>query len=239
MRVLIGAESSGRVRDAFRRRGHDAKSCDLLPDEQGSPHHMQCDILSVLDDGWDLLVVHLPCTYFCNSAVWAFTRTPPNPSPGVKYGAARVAAFEEAVQLWLRVRDCGIPRIAMENPVAHGRALAAIGRPTQSIQPYQFGDDASKRTCLWLKGLPPLVVPHEERWVAPRIVGGKPRWGNQTDGGYNALLPSPTRWRDRSRTYLGIAEAMAEQWGGSDVEPSQADLPATDYVVLSPLDPRD
>lgn len=211
---MIGCETSGVVRREFETRGHYAVSCDILPADDGETlRHVQGDIVSILNDRWDLLIVHLPCTYFCNSAVWAFTRTPPNPSPNVKYGEARLRAFEDAVDLWLEVRSAPIPMIAMENPVAHGLALAAIGRPTQTVQPYQFGDDASKRTCLWLKGLPKLKTPHEEKWIAPRIVDGKKRWGNQTNSGQNKLTPSADRWKHRAKTYRGIAAAMAEQWG--------------------------
>lgn len=210
MRVLIGAEFSGVVRRAFRARGHDAMSCDLLPATDGSPDHYQGDVREVLDHGWDLGIFHLPCTYFCNSSVWAFTRLPPNPSPGVKYGAERWAALDEAIALWLTVWQSAIPKIAMENPVAHGFATKEIGKPTQTIQPYQFGEDASKRTCLWLKNLQSLTP---TGLIAPRRVNGKPRWGNQTDGGQNKLTPSVDRWALRSITYEGIAAAMAAQWG--------------------------
>ncbi len=212
--VLIGAETSGRVREAFRALGHDAYSTDLLPADDNSPYHVQGDILDILGPRWDLLVVHLPCTYLCNSGVWAYHKTPPNPSPGVKYGPARWDALDQALSLWERVRDCGIPKIAMENPVPHKYAAQRIGRPMQTIQPYQFGDDASKRTGLWLYNLPQLVLPPKEAWVAPRLVAGKPRWGNQTDGGQNKLPPSADRWKLRSTTYPGIANAFAAQWGG-------------------------
>lgn len=216
MRVLVGAETSGIVREAFRAAGHDAYSCDVSPADTSTAFHIQDDLRIVLAGHrprWDLLIVHLPCTYFCNSGVWAFTKTPPNPSAGVKYGRARFSALAEAGELWRRVADCSIPRIAMENPIPHHYAREFTGPYDQTIQPYQFGDNASKRTCLWLKNLAPLVVPHESEWIAPRIVDGRPRWGNQTDSGQNKLTPSADRWKLRARTYPGIARAMAEQWG--------------------------
>lgn len=198
---------------------------------------------------WDLAIFHPTCTYLCNSGVSRLHRTPPNPSPGVLYGEARWQAMREAAGLFADLLTCGIPRIAVENPVMHGHArravelllglqLAHLARPAQTIQPYQFGDDASKRTGLWLRGLPPLEIPHEERWIAPRMVcvtcgfvqtpgwaGAackcadgrelyRPRWANQTDSGQNRLTPGEHRARDRSVTYPGIARAMAEQWGG-------------------------
>jgi hypothetical protein len=215
MRVLIGAESSGVVRRAFRERGHDAWSNDLRPAEDDEKWHLVCDVREAIanppmGEPWDLLIVHLPCTYLCNSGVWAFSKTPPNPSPGVKYGRERWVALRQACDLWLEVANAPVPMIAMENPIPHGYAVARIGPYTQTIQPYEFGDDASKRTCLWLKGLPRL---EPTRYVPPRIVNGRPRWGNQTDSGQNKLPPSADRWIERSRTYPGIAAAMAEQWG--------------------------
>lgn len=238
MRVLVACERSGRVREAFRALGHDAWSCDLEPAEDDSRFHHQGDVLALLYEEpgygpWDLVIAHPPCTYLCNSGVWAFTRTPPNPSPGTLYGFARRKAMLEAARFVSFLWTAPVPAVVIENPIMHGRATAAISyvckppggkvtdhghrwpeRPTLTIQPYQFGDDASKRTALWIRGVAPLVVPHEERWVAPRIVDGKPRWGNQTDSGQNRLGPSEVRAMERARTYPGIARAMAEQWGG-------------------------
>lgn len=226
MRVLIGCEESGVIREAFRARGHNAYSCDVAPARDGSPYHLQMDLNMVLfypqrvlggmprwmlDREWDLLIAHPPCTYLCNASVWAFSRTPPNPSPGVLYGAARHAALHTASQFFVSLMTCSIPKVALENPVMHG--YTGIGPATQYVQPYQFGDDASKKTGLWLKGLPKLVLPSTDQWVAPRMVDGRPRWGNQTDSGQNKLTPSATRARDRAQTYPGIARAMAEQWG--------------------------
>ncbi len=214
MRVLIACEFSGVVRRAFRERGHDAWSCDLLPAADHSTafaQHMVGDVRDVLADGWDLMIAHPPCTYLCNSAVWALHKTPPNPTAGVLYGDARREAMEDAARLFRNLLDAPIPRIAIENPIMHRYARAIIpAKYRQIIHPHQFGNDASKATCLWLKGLPPL---RPTRNVPPRMVNGKPRWGNQTDSGQNKLTPSDDRWAKRAETYPGIAAAMAEQWG--------------------------
>lgn len=158
---------------------------------------------------WDLLIAHPPCTYLTGSAEWAYTDGPYHQrvKPGTLTGAARRAAREEAAAFALALWQAPIRHIALENPVGH---LATAIRPAdQSIQPYEFGHDASKRTCLWLKNLPALVG---TATVAPRMVDGKPRWGNQTDSGQNRLSPSEGRASERSLTYQGIADAMADQW---------------------------
>ena len=197
MKVLIACEYSGNVRDAFRRLGHDAWSCDLLPSETNGPHY-QCDVREILDKGWDLMVAHPPCTYLCSSGLHWNKRRP-----------ERAKLTEEALEFVQFLMDVPIPKIAIENPI--GCISTRIKRPSQTIQPWQFGDDASKSTCLWLKNLP-LLTP--TKLVEPRIVNGKKRWANQTDSGQNKLAPSETRWKERSVTYAGIAEAMANQWGG-------------------------
>lgn len=197
MKVLIACEYSGNVRDAFRRLGHDAWSCDLLPSETNGPHY-QCDVREILDKGWDLMVAHPPCTYLCSSGLHWNKRRP-----------ERAKLTEEALEFVRFLMDVPIPKIAIENPI--GCISTRIKRPSQTIQPWQFGDNASKSTCLWLKNLP-LLMP--TKLVEPRIVNGKKRWANQTDSGQNKLTPSETRWKERSVTYAGIAEAMANQWGG-------------------------
>lgn len=196
MRVLIACESSGVVRDAFRERGHFAMSCDLLSSERPGPHH-QGDVRELLNQEWDLLIAHPPCTYLSVSGMHWTTR-----------GLRDPKLTEDALNLVRLFMDAPIKRIAIENPVSV--ISSRIRKPDQIIQPYQFGHDASKKTCLWLKGLP-LLKPTQ--MVEPRIVGGKPRWGNQTDSGQNKLPPSKDRWKLRSKTYEGIAKAMAEQWG--------------------------
>lgn len=195
MRVLIACEHSGAVRDAFVRAGHYALSCDLLPSEQPGEHY-QGDIMDILDDGWDLMIAHPPCTYLCSSGIHWNKRRP-----------ERAIQTEDALSFVKLLLDAPIPKIALENPI--GIISSRIRKPDQIIQPYQFGHDASKATCLWLKNLPKLKP---TQFVEPRYIDGKPRWGNQTDSGQNKLPPSKDRWKIRSETYAGIAEAMARQW---------------------------
>ena len=197
MRVLIACEFSGIVRRAFSARGHDAWSCDLLPAEDGSNRHITGDARDILNDGWDLLMVaHPPCTRLCNSGVRWLSVPPPGRTAEamqdeLRSGAALFSAF------W----NAPIERIAIENPVMHKHAKALIenySKPAQSIQPWQFGHGETKRTCLWLKGLPPLT--------ATNIVEGR-------EARVHRMPPSPNRWRERSRFFTGIADAMASQWG--------------------------
>lgn len=197
MKVLVACEYSARVRDAFRKRGHDAWSCDFLPTEGDPKYHYQCDMFEVINEGWDLMIAHPPCTYLTVSGLHWNKRDP-----------ERAALTSMALSFVQRILDAPVPKIALENPV--GCISTAIRKPDQIIQPYEYGEDASKRTCLWLKGLPPLVP---TLYVEPRWIDGKPRWANQTDKGQNKLGPSEDRWKLRSTTYAGIAEAFAEQWG--------------------------
>lgn len=196
MRVLVACEYSGTVRDAFLAAGHDALSCDLLPTDVEGPHY-QGDVRDIINDGWDLMVAHPPCTYLCSSGLHWNKRVP-----------GRAEQTEEALVFVQFLLDAPIPRIALENPI--GCIGTRIRKADQTIQPWQFGHDASKATCLWLKNLP-LLVP--TTIVEPRIVDGKKRWANQTDSGQNRLPPSADRWKIRSETYTGIAEAMTAQWG--------------------------
>lgn len=195
MRVLVACESSARVREAFAAKGHYAMSCDLLPTEIPGPHY-QGDVRDVLDDSWDLLIAHPPCTYLCVSGIHWNARRP-----------ERRALTESALEFARLFFEAPIPLKCIENPTSI--ISTRIRRPDQIIQPHQFGHDASKATCLWLEGLP-LLKPTKH--VPPRIVGGKPRWANQTDGGQNKLPPSKDRWKLRAETYAGVANAMAAQW---------------------------
>lgn len=196
MRVLIACEHSGAVRDAFSRAGHYALSCDLLPSEQPGEHY-QGDIMDIVDDGWDLMIAHPPCTYLCSSGIHWNKRRP-----------ERAIQTENALAFVKLLLDAPIPKIALENPI--GIISSRIRKPDQIIQPYQFGHDASKATCLWLKNLPKLTA---TQFIEPRMINGKSRWANQTDSGQNKLPPSKDRWKIRSETYAGIADAMARQWG--------------------------
>ena len=196
MRVLVACEYSGRVRDAFIANGHDAMSCDLLPTDSPGPHY-QGDVMDIIADGWDLMVAHPPCTYLSVSGMHWTTR-----------GLRDPQLTEDALAFVRLLMAAPIGKIAIENPISI--ISSRIRKPDQIITPYQFGHDASKKTCLWLKNLPPL---RPTSFVEPRIVNGKPRWGNQTDSGQNKLAPSADRWKVRSETYEGIAKAMADQWG--------------------------
>jgi hypothetical protein len=209
--VLVGCEFSGTVREAFRAKGHDVWSCDLLPAEDGSAFHVQGDVMAAIASRqWDMLICHPPCTFLTVSAAWAFKDGPYHQKikEGTLVGAARREARDKAIAFARALLECGIPKIAMENPI--GALSRAIRKPDCIIHPHQFGADASKATCLWLKGLP-LLKPTQN--IPPRFVDGKPRWSNQTDSGQNRLSPSIDRWAKRSVTFPGIAAAMAEQWG--------------------------
>lgn len=197
--MLIGCESSGVVREAFRALGHEAWSCDIEPAEDGSEWHFMEDVETILaiTKPWDLAIFHPPCTYLTSAGMhWT------------KRGLRDPQLTEDALSFVLRLANAKVPRIAIENPI--GVLSTRWRKPDQIIQPYQFGHDASKSTCLWLKGLPEL---QHTQYVEPRLVDGKKRWANQTDSGQNRLGPSPTRWKERSRTYDGIAAAIAAQWG--------------------------
>jgi hypothetical protein len=203
MRVLIACEYSGVVRDAFLDRGHYAVSCDLLDCESlSSGDHYKGDVRNILDNDWDLMIAHPPCTYLCSSGLHWNKRV-----------AGRQALTDEALDFIRLLLNAPIERIALENPV--GCISTQIRKPNQIIQPYMFGDDASKQTCLWLKNLP-LLVPTDR--IAGRMVttpSGKvvERWSNQCDNyGQDKTPPSADRWKIRSTTYAGIAKAMADQW---------------------------
>jgi hypothetical protein len=202
MKVLVSCEYSGRVRDAFLAQGHEAMSCDLLPTDSPGPHY-QGDVFDIINEGWDLMIAHPPCTYLSVSGMHWTTR-----------GLRDPKLTEDALDFVKRLMDAPIERIALENPISV--ISSRIRKPDQIISPYQFGHDASKKTCLWLKNLPPLKP---TQMVEPRIVitpSGKEakRWGNQCDNyGQDKLPPSADRWKLRSATYQGIADAMADQWG--------------------------
>jgi len=216
VRVLIGCETSGAARDAFIARGHDAVSVDLLPTVAPGPH-WQGDIFDFLerDDAFDLALFHPTCTLLTVAAAWCMYHPDDKAlpvgerRPHPKWPNRRAEQLEQVAfvqRLW--DRSANIARVAFENPVG---ALSTLWKPiSQSIQPYDFGDDASKRTCLWLRGLP-LLQPTKR--VPGRIVNGKERWANQTDSGQNKLSPGVDRWKARSVTYPGVAAAMADQWG--------------------------
>lgn len=276
MRVLIACEYSGRVRDAFAAKGHDAWSCDLLDSDNGGKH-IKGSVLNILDgwipvkfagdclecdmcgepvcgdcgvhysdcdhpgpsqddayeyeiiEGrlfarpldnphWDLMIAHPPCTYLTCSAEWAYKdrdQIKKNLSPDKLYGAKRREAREDAIKFFMSLADAPIEKIAIENPV--GVISSRWRKPDCTIQPYEFGEDASKKTCLWLKNLQPLkpTVRFCGRVVEWPRGSGKyvERFSNQIDSGQSNLAPSSDRWKIRSYTYQGWADAMANQWG--------------------------
>jgi site-specific DNA-cytosine methylase len=183
--VLVACEFSGVVRRAFRERGHNAWSCDLLPAEDGSPYHYHGDILEALDTsvaGWDLMIAHPPCTHLAVS--------------GARWFKEKQAEQKQALEFVSALMSASIPRICVENPISI--ISSRIRKPDQIIQPWQFGHGEVKATCLWLKGLPKLEPTDIVEGRTARV------W---------RLPPSPDRWKERSRTYVGIANAMADQWG--------------------------
>ncbi|WP_024586040.1 hypothetical protein [Aliihoeflea sp. 2WW] len=197
LRVLVACEFSGIVRCAFASRGHDAWSCDLLPAEDRSNKHITGDVRDILDDGWDLLVVaHPPCTRLCNSGVRWLSAPPAGKTLDQMW-----RELDEGAALFSDLWNAPIERIAVENPVMHRHAKERIRNyqePAQSVQPWQFGHGEVKRTCLWLKNLPALVPTNIVEGRTPRV---------------HHMSPGPNRWKERSRFFPGIAEAMADQWG--------------------------
>ena len=181
MRVLVACEFSGAVREAFRARGHDAWSCDLLPTEVPG-QHIVGDVLEVLGDGWDLMVAHPPCTHLAVS--------------GARWWKDKQQEQADALEFVRALMAAPIDRIALENPIS--KISSAIRKPDQIVQPWQFGHGETKATCLWLKGLPKLRPTDVVEGREPKV---------------HHMAPGPNRWRERSRTYAGIAKAMAQQWG--------------------------
>ena len=191
MKILAGCEYSGRVRNAFRALGHDAWSCDLLPSEDNSPFHIQGDVLEVIKDGWDLALFFPPCTHLAVS--------------GARHFAEKIAdgRQQEALEFVRLLLAAPIPMIALENPISI--ISSKIRKPDQIIQPFMFGHPERKSTCLWLKGLP-LLKPtnnvYDEMMLLPKRERER----------VHHMAPSPDRWKERSRTYQGIANAFADQW---------------------------
>jgi hypothetical protein len=204
MNILVACEYSGRVRDAMIARGHDAISCDFHPTEAPGPHY-QGDVLDILDEPWDGLIAFPDCTHHVVSGNPWFHHIPKTPKPGVMYGPNRYAARERDRQFVLRLWNSNIPRIAIENPI--GTLHEVLGKPTQIIQPWQFGHKEMKATCLWIKGWGPLV-PTDIVGPPPKDPKERKKWAV-----VHNMPPGPERWKARSRTYSGVSDAMGDQWG--------------------------
>jgi len=194
MDVLVACETSGAVRNAFRDRGHDAWSCDLLPSDDLSDYHIQGDALEVIPSrAWDLMIAHPPCTYLCNSGVgW------------LRKEAGRPTKMRHASKFFYALWNASIPRVVCENPIPH--RYGRLPRYTQIIQPYQFGHPERKATCLWVRGVEPLQGTKDVKREMEKL----PKHLSQR---LHYASPSPDRWKIRSKTYTGIAQAMATQWG--------------------------
>ena len=195
MRVLVACEYSGTVRDAFIAKGHDAMSCDLLPTDSPGPHY-QGDVFDIINDGWDLMIAHPPCTYLTNSGVCHLHKD-----------ESRWALLDEGAAFFKRLLDAPIAKKAIENPIMHKYAKERIGgvKQSQVIQPYMFGHMEQKATCLWLTNLPLLKPTNDVKEAMMKL----PK--NERER-LHYLPPSKDRWKIRSKTYDGIAAAMAEQW---------------------------
>lgn len=195
MKVLVACEYSGKVRAAFRKLGHDAWSCDLLPADDNSPYHIQDDVLKHLDEGWDLMIAHPPCTYLTNAGVTWLHKQP-----------ERWEKMRQGAEFFKKLLEADIPMIAVENPIMHKYAVEIIGRrQDQVLQPWMFGHKERKATCLWLKNLPKLKPTNDvkgEMLTLPKNVQQRLHY----------LPPSKDRWKIRSETYQGIAEAIAIQY---------------------------
>ena len=196
MKILVACEYSGRVRDAFIKKGHEAMSCDLLETDASGPHYTG-DVLDILGQGWDMLIAHPPCTYLANSGVhW------------LHKDEARWGLLDEGAAFFKVLLEANVDKVAIENPIMHKYAKERIGgvRQTQVIQPWMFGHTEQKATCLWLKNLPPL---EQTKNVKDEMMKLDPKERQRL----HYLPPSKDRWKLRSTTYQGIADAMAEQWG--------------------------
>ena len=196
MKILIACEYSGRVRQAFEKMGHDVLSCDFEPAEDGAANHYQGDIRDVLHEGWDMMIAHPPCTYLTNSGVSWLHKDP-----------ERWAKLDDGAAFFKMLMDAPISKKAIENPIMHKYAKERIGgiKQSQVIQPWMFGHLEQKATCLWLQVLP-LLEPTSNVKAEMMLLPKRERER------LHYLPPSPTRWKERSRTYLGIADAMASQW---------------------------
>ena len=194
MKVLVACEFSGIVRDAFIKRGHNALSCDLIPTETDGPH-IRGNVLEILDleDKWDLMIAHPPCTYLTNAANrWLYEDS------SVCTATERIALRDEAIDFFLKLKNAPIEKIAIENPEPHPYVISKVGKYQDKIQPWMFGDPETKGICLWLKNLPPLMSTITETTRDDKVF---------------RMPPGPERAKLRSKFFPHVAEAMADQWG--------------------------
>lgn len=207
MRILIGCEESGTVRRAFRERGHDSWSCDLLPARDGDPHHFQCNVLALLDEEWDMAIFHPPCKFLALCQAW---RRKPSREDALKHGLDfdnttwRLEQRDKAVEFATKLWNCKIPKIVIEQPKSI--LTTRMAPKSRTIHPWQFGHMEQKETWLWLKNVPPLKptkIVYDEMMALPKAERERVFYSS----------PGEHRSRDRSKTYEGIARAMAEQWG--------------------------
>lgn len=209
MKIIVGCEYSGEVREAFRALGHEAWSCDLLPSDDNSPFHYQGDIFDILEDNWDIGIFHPPCTYLTNAGVrWLHEHVQSrNGKKPTISGKIRWKYMREGAEFFAKLLNANIPRIAVENPIPHKYAIQIIGRKyDQLVQPWMFGHPETKATCLWLKGLPKLKETNNVKAYMMTL-------SHKERNRLHYLPPSPDRWKLRSKTFEGIAKAMAQQWG--------------------------
>lgn len=196
MKILIACEYSGTVRDAFRKLGHDAWSCDILPTDANPKYHIQCNVLEILNYRWDMMIAHPPCTYLSNSGVQHLKKDP-----------GRYEKMLAGREFFMKLLYANIPRKCIENPVPH--SYARLPKYSQIIQPYHFGEEAQKKTCLWLVNLP-LLIPTKIVDKGEVYIG---KDGKSNGSKWYQLPPSSERWKYRSKTFQSIADAMANQWG--------------------------
>jgi site-specific DNA-cytosine methylase len=210
MKILVACEESQAVTIAFRKLGHEAYSCDIIECSGGYPEwHLQQDVTELLKQNWDMIITFPPCTYLTVSGN-KWLKDQPKRKSGALVGKERREARLEGINFFMMFANADCEKIVIENPV--GIMSTEFRKPEQIIQPYNFGTNVSKKTCLWIKGLPNLT---NTEYVKPRItLDGKERWSNQSDkDGSDITPPGPDRAKLRSKTHLGIAKAMAEQWG--------------------------
>lgn len=204
MKVLVACEYSGTVRDAFRKLGHDAWSCDIIPTDADPAYHIQGDVLEILDQGWDMMIAHPPCTYLTAAGNKWFKPEYKDRFP------RRMEQMKEAAEFFIKLVNTQIDKIAIENPI--GRMSSIYRKPDQIIQPYQFGHPVRKSTCLWLKNLPALIPTNIVDYEIDVFPSGNRQSKWHTETGH--IKDKQERSKARSKTFPGIAQAMAEQWGG-------------------------